>query len=160
MASQSLSISHTSKGGFCWIWFCMALHCFKDYQRITFSFDLKPNCPATKAECVRCLSWHLWLMHLQTVSLPWWKISARYSCLDKIDFLGKKKRGNCCWWYWEFLRSFAFHYCSLFLFLLPLQPFISFPFCIRKSHHSVQTDVALPTQIICWIIIKFLQPAL
>lgn len=118
MALQSLGIGHTSKGGFCWIWFFTALHCFKDYKRKIFPFDLRWNCPATKAECTHCLGWHLWFTWLQTMSLAWWKISIRCSYLDNIDFLGKKKWGNCCWWYWEFLKSLKCrcwrHFCSCY----------------------------------------------
>lgn len=45
-----------------------------------------------------------------------------------------------------------FHYCGLFLCLLPIQKCISSSYCIRTSHHNVQM---VPTQITCWVIIYF-----
>lgn len=53
------------------------------------------------------------------------------------------------------LRISRVSYCRGFLLLLPLQLFNPSPFCIRKGHHGVQTDVALPTQVMCWIAINF-----
>lgn len=165
MASQSLSIRHTLTGGFCWIRFCMALHCLKDYHRTTSSFDLRPNCPATKAECVHSLSWHLWLMSLQTVSLLWWKISTRYSCLDKIDFLWKKKGGNCCWCYWEFLKSFLVSLLLSFFFILVTLPALYIlpllhqekpPQCTNRCWFTYSDHMLGNNKLFCCLPYKFL----